>query len=151
MVTYWRHSTRADSSISSESADINLHATESLIDTILEASSSRVFLSKFWCKHMPPNFGIKVILFQNSYLSVYHAVTVLLRDIRATPNFPGRVLYNVPIVSFPAHSAYLLSPSFSSKFQQPLPPSPKLQPYQIFRPVKLLFKRSSSDSNLLRS
>ena len=49
---------------------------------------------------MPPNFGTKVILFQNSYLSVYHAATVLLRDIRATPDFPGRVLYNVPIVSF---------------------------------------------------
>ena len=80
-----------------------------MIVTILEASSSRVLLSKFWCKHMPPNFGIKVILFQNSYLSVYHAATVLLRDICVTPNFPDRVLYNAPIVSFPTHSACLLS------------------------------------------
>ena len=78
---------------------------------------------------MPPNFGIKVILFQNSYLSVYYAATVLLRDIRASPDFPGRVLYNVPIVSFLTHSACWLSPFSSSKSQQPTPLSPKLQPY----------------------
>jgi len=54
---------------------------------------------------MPPNFRIKVILFQNSYLSVYHATTVLLRDIRASPDFSGRVLYNVPTVPLPIHSA----------------------------------------------
>ena len=41
-----------------------------LDDTILEASSSHVLLPKFWCKQMPPNFGIKVILFQN-----YHVCT----------------------------------------------------------------------------
>ena len=29
-----------------------------------------ILLPKFWCKHMPPNFGIKVILFQN-----YHVCT----------------------------------------------------------------------------
>ena len=36
-----------------------------LDDTILGALSSHIPLPKFWCKHMPPNFGIKVILFQN--------------------------------------------------------------------------------------
>ena len=42
-----RHSKRADSSVASESADIDPHAIDSLIDTILEASSSRVLLPKF--------------------------------------------------------------------------------------------------------
>jgi len=46
-----------------------------LDDTILEVSSSRVSLSKFWCKHMPPNFGIKMILFQNFYLFVPRVAT----------------------------------------------------------------------------
>ena len=59
---------------------------------------------------MPPNCGIKMILFQNSYSCVYHVATVLLRDIRATPDFPGRVLYNVSTVPLPIHSAF--SPFF---------------------------------------
>ena len=69
-------------------------------------SKSRILLSKFWCKHMPPNFGTKVILFQISYLSVYHATTIMLRDIRASPYFSGRVLYNVPTVPLPIHSSF---------------------------------------------
>ena len=42
-----------------------------VISVYIEASSSRVLLPKFWCKHMPPNFGIKMILFQNFYLSAH--------------------------------------------------------------------------------
>ena len=90
---------RANSSVVSESADIDPYSIDSLIDTILEASSSRVLLPKFWCKHMSPNFGIKMILFQNSYLPIYHAATVLFRDIRVTPDFSVRVLYNIPTIS----------------------------------------------------
>ena len=74
-----------------------------------------------------PNFGIKMIFFQNSYLFVYHVATVLFWDIRVTPNFLVWVLYNISTVSFPTYLALLLSPSFSSKSQQTTPPSPKLE------------------------
>ena len=56
-----------------------------------------------------------MILFQNSYLSVYHIATILFQDIHMTLDFPVRVLYNSPIVSFLIHSACSLSPFFSSK------------------------------------
>ena len=71
----------------SESADIDPYAIDSLIGIILEAFEFPCSSPKFWCKHMPPNFGIKVILFQNSYLSVYHTTTVLFRDIHVIPDF----------------------------------------------------------------
>ena len=61
---------------------------------------------------MPPNFGIKVILFQNSYLSVYHTATILFQDIRTIPDFLAWVLYNTPTVPLPTHSTvcfFLLS------------------------------------------
>ena len=62
VIIRWRHLKRADSSAVFESADIDPYAINPLIDTILEALSSRVLLPIFWCKHMPLNFGIKVIL-----------------------------------------------------------------------------------------
>ena len=74
---------------------------------------------------MSPNFGIKVILFQNSFLSVYHATTVLLRDIQASPDFPGRVLYNVLIVPLVIHST--LFPSSDILMCQILPEETHVQ------------------------
>ena len=59
-----------------------------------------------------------MVLFQNSSLLVYHAATVLSRDVRITPDFSARALYNIPIVSLLTHLAFLLSPSFSSQLQQ---------------------------------
>ena len=112
VVICWRHSKRADSSPAFESADIDPYAIDSLIDTILEASSSSVLLPKFWYKHMPPNFRIKMILFQNSFLPVYHVATILFWDIGVTPDFPVWVLYNIPTISFSTHSTHLLSPFF---------------------------------------
>ena len=68
-----------------------------------------------------------MVLFQNSSLLVYHAVTALSRDIRITPDFLARVSYNIPIVSLLTHSAFLLSPSLSSQLQQLTPSSPRPQ------------------------
>ena len=99
IIICWCYLKRVDSSVASESADIDPYAIDSLIDTILEALSSRIVPPKFWCKHMPPNVGIKIILFQNFYLPVYHIATVLFGDKRVTPDF----------------SAHLISPSFPSK------------------------------------
>ena len=36
--------------------------------------------SKFWCKHMPPNFGIKVILSQNYRICIPNKSTVTGRE-----------------------------------------------------------------------
>ena len=53
MITiYRRHPKRSYSRVVFESVDINPYAIGSLIDTILEALSSYVFLSKFWCKQV---------------------------------------------------------------------------------------------------
>ena len=49
------HSKRADSSVVFESADIYPYAIDSLIDIILETSSSHVPLPKFWCEHWQSN------------------------------------------------------------------------------------------------
>ena len=52
----------------------------------------------------PPNFGIKMILFQNFYLPVHHVATIY-SEIYAWPLiFSVRILYNTPTVSFPIHS-----------------------------------------------
>ena len=37
--------------------------------------------SKFWCKHIPPNFGIKVILFQNYHICIPDWSTVTGREL----------------------------------------------------------------------
>ena len=74
-------------------------------------SNSRVLLSNSGVKTCP-NFGIKEILFQNSYLSVYHTATVLFRDIRMISDFLAWVLYNIPTVPLPTHPAHLLFPFF---------------------------------------
>ena len=39
--------------------------------------------SKFWCKHMPPNFGIKVILFQNYHVCIPNWSIVMGREPRS--------------------------------------------------------------------
>ena len=36
--------------------------------------------SKFWCKHMPPNFGIKVILFQNYHVCIPEWFIIMGRE-----------------------------------------------------------------------
>ena len=36
--------------------------------------------SKFWCKHMPPNFRIKVILFQNYHVFIFDGFVVTSRE-----------------------------------------------------------------------
>ena len=68
IVIYWRYLKRADSSATFESADTDLYAINSLMTWSWELLSSYNHSSKFWCKHMPPNFGIKVILFQNYHV-----------------------------------------------------------------------------------
>jgi hypothetical protein len=87
-----------------------------------------------------------MVLFQNSSLLVYHAATVLSRDIRITPDFPAWDLYNIPIVSFSTHSALLLSPSFWSQLQQPTPSSPR--PQTLANP---LFHRAIIQAIFVRS
>ena len=45
-----------------------------------ELSSPCDSSSKFWCKHMPPNFGIKVILFQNYHVCIFDGSAVMGRE-----------------------------------------------------------------------
>jgi len=52
IVICWRYLKRADSSVASESADIDPQAIDSLIDTILEAFEFPLFSPKFWCKQI---------------------------------------------------------------------------------------------------
>ena len=47
---------------------------------ILGAVESLRPSSKFWCKHMPPNFGIKVILFQNYHVFIFDGSAVMGRE-----------------------------------------------------------------------
>jgi len=55
---------------SSKSASSDLHAIDSFMTWSWELSSPCDSPSKFWCKHMPPNSGIKVILFQNYHVCI---------------------------------------------------------------------------------
>ena len=45
-----------------------------------ELSSTCDSSSKFWCKHMPPNFGIKVILFQNYHVCIPDRSVIMGRE-----------------------------------------------------------------------
>ena len=56
---------KVNSSFAFESVDTGMYAIDSLMTWSWELLSPCDSSSKFWCKHMPPNFRIKVILFQN--------------------------------------------------------------------------------------
>ena len=68
VVICWRYLKKVDSSVAFESADTDLHAIDPLMTWSRELLSPYESTSKFWCKHMPSNFGIKVILFQNYHV-----------------------------------------------------------------------------------
>jgi len=71
---------KVDSSAAFESADFDLQAIASLMTWSWELLSPCDSSSKFWCKHMPPNFGIKVILFQNYHVCIPDWSTVTGRE-----------------------------------------------------------------------
>ena len=75
-----------------KSTGFDLHAIDSLMTWSRELSSPCDPSSKFWCKHMPPDFGIKEILFQN-----YH-VCVPDRSVVMGKEFWSRVYYLLPSV-----------------------------------------------------
>ena len=89
-----------------------------LDDMILGASSFRIPLLKFWCKHMPPNFGIKVILFQN-----YHACTLDRSVVMGRESWSG-VYYLSPFL--PAYEPMLQNFTRASLLHGLLDPSFRL-------------------------
>ena len=80
VVICWRYVKKADSSATFESAGSDLHAIDSLMTWSWELSIPCDSSSKFWCKHMPPNFGIKLILFQNYHACIPDWSTVTGRE-----------------------------------------------------------------------
>ena len=80
VIIYWRYLKKTDSSAASESAGSDPHAIDSLLTWFWEFSSSWDPPSKFWCKHMPPNFWIKVILFQNYPVCILDWSTTMGRE-----------------------------------------------------------------------
>ena len=86
---FWCHPKRADPSTASKSADIDPCAIDSLM---MQSWKLRVFphlSSKFWCKHMPPNFGIKIILFQNYHVYTSDGSTVPGRESSSGDYYPS--------------------------------------------------------------
>ena len=80
IVICWRYLKRADSSAAFKLADTDLYAIDSLMTWYWELLSSYNPFSKFWCKHMPSNFGIKVILFQNYHIFIFDGSVVTGRE-----------------------------------------------------------------------
>ena len=80
VVICWRYPKKAESSVAFESADSDLHAIDSSKTWSWEFSSPCDPSSKFWCKHMPPNFGVKVILFQNYLVCIPNWSVVMGRE-----------------------------------------------------------------------
>ena len=80
VIICWRYLKKVDSYVAFESADTDLHTIDSLMTWSWVLSSPYDSSSKFWCKYMPPNFGIKVILFQNYHVCIPDRSAVMGRE-----------------------------------------------------------------------
>ena len=87
----------------------------------LGASNSCIPLLKFWCKHMPPNFGIKVILFQNFHTCASDRSIVMGRESWSGVHYLSSSLpaYEPMLQSFTRASSLhgRLDPSFQADYK----------------------------------
>ena len=101
-VAHWRYllmsPKRADPSAASESVDVNPYAIDSLITQSWKHRVSAFFFPNFGVNTCPPNFGIKIILFQN-----YHICTSIGSAVTGRESWSG-AYYPLPSPTYlPAH------------------------------------------------